>query len=418
MDCIPVAYAETNGVSPNITDSPTTELSGIPSYIIRSVGEFANITNKSIIPQPLVENTSSETEVYHITGSGDRITTDDVENFLYSKVIITICILGVLGNILNLIVLTRKGLQKTMDRMEKSAHYGLVALAISDILFCILVLPHAWVDKSQFFFASRTFDLYYIVYEHGIINAFIMSSTWLTVAMATSRYLAICHPLQARDIIGMTFAKVSIASVFLLCIIFNLPRFWLQSIDTMDCVGGWSVLFIHRGPLKMHPAAESAYMWTYFVIGILIPLLALAYCNYNLIRALQESNKLRQQYKHAKSSKDTKNHITLTLIIIVILYFILVLPAEIINFLKKTQLLNVANMGSFNVGVAIVNTLQAINFSFNFVLYCAINVHFRRSILDMFCCCFRNKKAFSQRYVSVTSVGSASATRNTAFTEC
>ena len=44
--------------------------------------------------------------------------------FLYRRVIVFICLCGVLGNILNLIVLTRKGLQKTMDRMEKSAHVG------------------------------------------------------------------------------------------------------------------------------------------------------------------------------------------------------------------------------------------------------------------------------------------------------
>ena len=48
----------------------------------------------------------------------------DVETFLYRRVIVFICVCGVLGNLLNLIVLTRKGLQRSMDRMEKSAHVG------------------------------------------------------------------------------------------------------------------------------------------------------------------------------------------------------------------------------------------------------------------------------------------------------
>ena len=48
----------------------------------------------------------------------------DVEDILYRRVIVFICVCGVLGNLLNLIVLTRKGLQRSMDRMEKSAHVG------------------------------------------------------------------------------------------------------------------------------------------------------------------------------------------------------------------------------------------------------------------------------------------------------
>ncbi len=47
-----------------------------------------------------------------------------LETLLYRRVIVFICVCGVLGNLLNLVVLTRKGLQRTMDRMEKSAHVG------------------------------------------------------------------------------------------------------------------------------------------------------------------------------------------------------------------------------------------------------------------------------------------------------
>ena len=62
---------------------------------------------------------------------------EQVETVLYSYVIVGICGFGLLGNILNLVVLTSKGLQKTMDRMEKSAHCGLVAMAVSDMCFCL-----------------------------------------------------------------------------------------------------------------------------------------------------------------------------------------------------------------------------------------------------------------------------------------
>jgi len=51
-----------------------------------------------------------------------------------------ICMFGIIGNAMNLIVLTRKRVQCSMDHMETSAHVGLVALALSDVFFCLFYL--------------------------------------------------------------------------------------------------------------------------------------------------------------------------------------------------------------------------------------------------------------------------------------
>ncbi len=316
-----------------------------------------------------------------------------IESVLYTHIIMVICVLGIVGNILNLIVLTRKSLQKTMDRMEKSAHYGLVSMASSDMLFCIVVLPHAWVPQKKFMFENKGFELYYTLYSEGMINIFIMSSTLLTVTIATSRYLAIVHPLQAREIIGMTFAKGSIALVFIVCILFNLPRFWSQSIETMQCAEGYSVYFTKEGFMKENKTFETIYMWIYFLCGILAPLLWLTYCNIYLIRALKQSARMRAQYQPNNSSVSESTHrITLTLIVIVVMYIILVSPAELVNFLKDMVIADSQITPSYNVAVAILNTFQAINFSFNFILYCVINVHFRKTVTSIFCYCRQQKK--------------------------
>ncbi len=77
--------------------------------------------------------------------SSEDLILERIEHVLYTYVIVGICAFGLLGNVLNLIVLTSKGLQKTMDRMEKSAHCGLVAMAVSDMCFCLgmwTVLAH------------------------------------------------------------------------------------------------------------------------------------------------------------------------------------------------------------------------------------------------------------------------------------
>ena len=47
---------------------------------------------------------------------------------------------GLLGNFLSLLVLTKEKMHKSLTKMEISAHIGLIALAVSDLLFCFMVL--------------------------------------------------------------------------------------------------------------------------------------------------------------------------------------------------------------------------------------------------------------------------------------
>lgn len=366
-DCIPIDLVSSYNDSPVYSSTNQT----LPSYSF--------YINMSFLDH--LENNSN------VTTEPPKVQSfEHVESVLYTKVVIAICAFGILGNLLNLIVLTQKSLQKSMDRMERSAHLGLVAMALSDMLFGIVVLPHAWISQKGFVYDSLSFELYYSIYSEAIINIFIMSSTLLTVTIATSRYMAIVHPLRAREVIGMTFARSSIVLVFVICILFNLPRFWNETIDFMDCVGGARVYFRKESFLKTNKIFMCIYMWTYFLCGILVPLLWLTYCNVYLIRALRQSARMRKQYQPANNAASESTHrITLTLVIIVIMYITLVSPAEIINFCKIMVIASNNITPTYNLTLAVLNSLQAINFSCNFVLYCVINVHFRTTVRDVFC---------------------------------
>jgi len=56
-----------------------------------------------------------------------RVSTEKrIEEALYKVVIVIVCVIGLACNIVNLLVLSRKSLTATMERLERSAHYGLV----------------------------------------------------------------------------------------------------------------------------------------------------------------------------------------------------------------------------------------------------------------------------------------------------
>ena len=62
------------------------------------------------------------------------------------------------GNIVNILVLTRRRMKATMDcRMERAAYIGLIALAVSDSLFCLSTFPNALLGTRQTLFYTKGF---------------------------------------------------------------------------------------------------------------------------------------------------------------------------------------------------------------------------------------------------------------------
>ena len=116
----------------------------------------------------------------------------------------------------------------------------------------------------------RMDDLVHKLYGYGVINTFMLSSTWLTVTMAVSRYIAICHPLRARQIIGKTFTIASLVAVFVVSVLFNVPRFLFKEQRSVVVDGDRRIYFAFPGPLERLPRAEVAYLWSYFTLGIVV----------------------------------------------------------------------------------------------------------------------------------------------------
>ena len=329
-----------------------------------------------------------------------------VEEFIYTKMILAVCAFGIGGNLLNLIVLSQRSLVCTMKRMEKSAHYGLIALAVSDLFVCLTAPSSVFseIGKKNVLgpFAHDSFDfrLVHKLYSSGVINTFMLSSTWLTVTMAVSRYIAICHPLQARQIIGKTFTITSVVAVALGSVLFNVPRFLRVEPRSINSTStGWHrMYFVFPGSLQRHPLVERAYFWTYFTLGIAIPLCVLIFANAKLVVALRRSKKFETSFQqsasrrtaaddHEQSGGDkSASRITQTLIIIIAFFIIFFVPAELLNFFMEHAMSDAYHTDVFNLAQAVGNLLQAVNFAVNFILYCVVNKHFRRTMYRLAAC--------------------------------
>lgn len=136
-------------------------------------------------------------------------------------------------------------------------------------------------------------------------------------------------------------------------------------------------------------------LWVFF--GNMIPLVLLFYFNVCLCRQIYCSYQLQRQLGRQRQTRNPSNSLTLTLVAIVVLFFILVAPSEIT--LLALHMISEGIMTPTRKNIeAVLNLMQSINFSVNFILYCIINPYFRKTLKHMILCgcCWlaRNKRTW------------------------
>ena len=290
-----------------------------------------------------------------------------------------VCVLGVVGNSLSLLVLTRQKLLSGLEKLERSATYGLASLAISDLLFCLTVLPSPLATGQQHITPpAGVFRLYYKLYGVGMINVFLMISAWLVVVISVNRLLVVTRPLKARHLLTGTNTMIAVCTTYLLSILFTLPHFLVLQVKDCQTVDGVTLQEMGErwGPRTTH--ALGIYIrWVWPMLASFVPLIILAFCNGHIVRGLRRAREERTRLSNrSQKVKDTSQRVTLTLVVMVVMFFLLVVPAELLKYINPYK-----SWGSAGVVVAsVVNVLQALNFCCNFLLYCAVNPNFRRTL--------------------------------------
>ncbi len=383
----------------HLADPNTTNYiqNGLPSYNDNSLENTTLAQNGVSYIYDLSDDLygGSGYDLHDMTPSHERnVFLENIRFYINVVVTPVFCTFGIGGNILNVVVLTRRRMQAAMDcGMEKAAYIGLIALAVSDMLYCITALPDAFKGPDNVIYDHRSFRMYYEMYGKYLQNTFSYCSTWLTLIMAASRYAAICHPLHAREFIRTGCTIIGIVSTLVLWILLNLPYIWTYEVSTTVCPGpdGVTVYYmLDTGLFNSNPVFKTTFTYIWTFAGFLLPVALLSYCNFHLIRALRESMRMRQEYRVSARPQQTGNKITPTLIAIVAMFIILVTPSEVINFTYFC--IRGSNTDAALTLIAVFNAMHTLNFAINFVLYCVVNVHFRSTLKDLLFCC-REKKS-------------------------
>ena len=272
------------------------------------------------------------------------------ELLLQSVLVPTICCLGILGNALSILVLTRQRIRRSVKTPDQIVHVGLVSLAVSDMIVCLSTLPQAFIPEFYVAFPDGpTLVFYYQMYSTGLITTFSLISTWLIVVTAAMRYAVICYPLRSRSTTsGHRCGFAAIAATYVICILGNVPSFYLFSatehMTSSSSSLSWSssnysssmnlssttnsssssssssslssslsatttttsvMLLIDLGPFNHMTRPGLAFHWIKAFASIFIPGALLGFFNIRLIQALRESDRLRDAHAPRRCSSAT-----------------------------------------------------------------------------------------------------------------
>nr|KAG5687159.1 hypothetical protein BaRGS_033626 [Batillaria attramentaria] len=283
-----------------------------------------------------------------------------------------LCIIGITGNILALIVLGHKD-------MATSTNVYLSALAVSDtfkllndlMYFMILAVSLSDPLTGQIMMSSV------YPYAHYIFNMSVCVTAWLTISVAAERYICVCHASKAKELCTIHRARIICSVVFVFMIILSIPSGFRYRVETVhDVRNNVTCPRVVPTALGTNDAFMIPYSWIQNSLRGIIPVFVLVYMNARIINELR-----KERVKGKKFS--ARNRITLMLIVIIFMFLVCITPDAIMStFFGKGYV----EEGYLVKGVReITDSLLAVNSAFNFLLYCSMSQAFRNTFLKIFC---------------------------------
>ncbi|KAI8745528.1 G-protein coupled receptor [Biomphalaria glabrata] len=325
---------------------------------------------------------------------------NDLERFssvyhqIHSYIAILLCVFGVLGNSLNIFILTRKKMISTMNIL-------LTALAVFDGLKSAVHLPYIIVIYYIHAVShSPTGKARYIMFYAIVAMVFHTASIWLTVSLAIFRYIAVKFPLRGVTLCSKYRAKLTIFIVCVAAVGVCLPNSLSYSYVRLDSVDisnktSWDVTILSE--TGSYTFVQRLNMWFLILIVRLLPCLLLLVLSILLIQELRGAAKSRSKLTGQCNSESDDiierrtetNRTTGMLVVVVVLFIVIELPHGILILL-----LAISNyFWNFDIYKSIyeslgdlIDDITLLNNGINFVIYCTMSKKFRDTFMQMFSC--------------------------------
>ena len=291
----------------------------------------------------------------------------------------TICIPGILANMITLIVLSKKN-------MLTSTNAFLSALAISDsvkLLNDIIYFSVTLLSKTHPKEANKAYGYIY-PYAHFIFNMSACISSWLTVSVAVERYIMVCHPAKGRIICTRSRAIITSAVIYFIMTCVAIPSAMrYKTVLLFDNDTNLTYYDVNITPLWQDETFASVYNWVQNFLRCNIPLLILITLNTCIINSIRKSR--------ANKRNTARHRVTIMMIVVIMVFMICITPdAVMTTFFRygyhEADYL-VKGIREYS------DTLLTLNAAINFVIYCLFSRTFMKNFVALFCPHLSKKQA-------------------------
>ncbi|KAJ8297944.1 hypothetical protein KUTeg_024475 [Tegillarca granosa] len=298
-------------------------------------------------------NTTCLYNVTNTTASDEEENTnilDEVSSYLWKTISLPLFLVGMIGNLLNLVVLKR------MKFWQKSTLFFLAVLAFADITVLCVGLSRYWI-KNVFDFDLRTISDAGCKINFFVIYISMQYSSWILVCVTLERFIKTNFPFRINGHLFFTNGLIN---------------------NRTDCDAITS---------KFHDFEEFAYTYMDFAFLSAIPFVSMAIMNIAIYRKLRSSDLWRRrsgfnqrgvESMHKFSMKLTRMLFFTTSTVPVSIYFI------VDSYYKPPE----GSQSAAKMDIAWTSTylFQFTNYTVNFYLYTAVNMRYRHQLKLLFGC--------------------------------
>ena len=270
------------------------------------------------------------------------------------------------------------------ENMRTGSNIILLAISISDTLTMLFPAPffiYMYTLGNYVYHLNPPFMCYlWDITTLTLPTMFHTFSIWLTLALATQRYIQICHTPLAQIYCTNFRVGTVVVILFILSAFYQLPLFFYVSHQThseiegcLSCKADWAM------------SNDGTFIYLYFAtrpfIVNLIPCAILVVLNILLFRTIRRAemtrNRLMKSIKKKESRRSReKSNTTMMLIVIVTIFLLTEMPLGIVNPMRVFELLNESNQIIFNT---ITNFMILSTYPLNFGIYCGMSQQFRET---------------------------------------
>jgi len=284
-----------------------------------------------------------------------------------------ICILGLIGNLLAMIVVCNSPTLKTASTIF------IFNLALADFLF-LLSIPIATASllMEKWVFGNIMCKIYF-----GCFGINIFSSIYTLTIMSLDRYVAVCCSLKYNNFQKPVICLISCVLIWIGATLLSLPLLLYSKAENDTC--------------NLHWSADSAISFTIYriILGFFLPMtLITVFYTLIIVKLCKQSPSLSRSHKKKRTRK-----VTILVLCIILVFFSCWLPywcyqiVFIINIRLNKQPSHPEIMG-YHVATA----LYKLNSALNPVLYGFLSSSFRKAVCKLLKCEEKTSNLGSTRY--------------------